>query len=120
MKALTLKAEFADQVLSGEKIIENRSWGTHGQLAGKRIAIHRGGQGGAIVCTVIVKAVIPAKTARKLFPKQRKHICGPVCWVLSSKVDVEPAPIRGQLGLWEVPHSLRLTPIQQRDDDVPG
>lgn len=112
MKALTLKPEFADLVLTGTKIIENRSWGTHKQLHGKRIAIHRGGKGGAIICTVVVKAVIDVKLAKKLFPSQKRHICGPVCWILGDKIDVEPAPVAGKLGLWEIPKGVILTPIE--------
>lgn len=111
MKALTLKPEFAAQVLSGDKIIENRSWGSHSKLAGKRIAIHSGGPGGSIVCTVVVKAIIPDKLARKLFPKQRRHISGPLCWILADMVKVQPIPCGGRLSLWDVPRGSQFVPI---------
>lgn len=113
MKALTLKAEYAAQVLSGEKIIENRSWGQHSKLAGKRIAIHRGGPEGAIICTVVVKAIIDPKLARKLFPKQKKHIHGPKCWLLGDLVPVQPVPCPGRLSLWNVPKDSQLIPLTQ-------
>lgn len=116
MKALTLRPEFANLVLSGAKIIENRSWGSHRQLAGKRIAIHRGadhktGEQGAIICTVVVKAVIDVKLARKLFPKQRKHICGPKCWLLGDLVPVQPVACTGRLSLWDIPKGCQLVPL---------
>jgi len=111
MRALTLKPEWAELVLDGSKRIENRSWGEHGKLAGKRIAIHRGGQGGAIICTVVIKAIVPEDIAYDLFPKQREHICGPLCWILGDKIDVEPATCRGQLGLWEIPRGIKLIPL---------
>lgn len=111
IKALTLKPEFALQVLDGSKIIENRSWGTHTQLAGKRIAIHSGAPQGQIICTVVVKAVIDVKLARKLFPKQRKHIFGPKCWVLGDRVNVEPVSCSGKLSLWDIPQGTVLVPL---------
>jgi len=111
MKALTLKPEWAALVKTGEKIIENRSWGDHGKLAGKRIAIHSGGKGGAIVCTVVIKAIIDVKLARKLFPKQKKHIHGPKCWVLGDRVVVNPVPCTGKLSLWDVPKGTELVPL---------
>lgn len=114
MKALTLKPEFAELVLSGDKTIENRSWGSHVALAGQRIAIHRGGPGGAIVCTVVVKAVIDVKLARKLFPKQRRHIHGPKCWILSDMTPVQPVPCTGRLSLWDVPRGSQLVPLVQQ------
>jgi len=114
MKALTLKPEFAALVASGDKRIENRSWGSHTKLAGQRIAIHSGGPGGAIVCTVVVKAIIPEKLARKLFPKQRKHIHGPLCWVLGDMVPVEPVPCTGRLSLWDVPKGVSLVPLTEK------
>lgn len=110
MKALTLLPEFADLVLSGEKRIENRSWGSHQKLVGQRIAIHRGGANGAIICTVVVKAIIDVKLARKLFPKQRKHIHGPKCWVLGDMQPVQPVPCRGRLSLWDIPRGVSLVP----------
>jgi hypothetical protein len=111
MKALTLKPEFAALIVSGEKIIENRSWGEHGKLAGKRIAIHSGGKGGSIVCTVVIKAIIDAKLARKLFPKQKNHICGPKCWILGDRINVQPIPCSGRLSLWDVPKGVQLVPL---------
>lgn len=116
MKALTLRPEFADLILSGAKIIENRSWGSHGKLAGKRIAIHRGtdhenNRPGAIVCTVVIKAIIDVKLAKRLFPKQRKHIHGPKCWVLGDLIPVQPVECTGRLSLWDIPKGSQLIPL---------
>lgn len=42
MKALTICQPYADQIVKGEKVIENRSWPAPRRLVGQRIAIHAG------------------------------------------------------------------------------
>jgi len=42
MKALTIKAPWAQAIVYGTKRIENRTWKPHADVIGKRIAIHCG------------------------------------------------------------------------------
>jgi len=42
MKALTIKAPWAQAIVHGTKRIENRTWKPHADVIGKRIAIHCG------------------------------------------------------------------------------
>ena len=113
MKALTICQPFADMILKGEKIIENRTWST--QHRG-RLAIHAGKSRlwmkqddererpdmtfGAIVATA---DLIDCRHVEQL-PSDlvgRMDAEGPWCWLLQNVEPVTP-PIsaRGEKGLW--------------------
>lgn len=97
MKALTVRPEWADKIMSGEKRIENRSWG---QNVRGEIAIHSGRPVMQILGTVDVIDVIDKKEALERYPEQATFISGPLCWVLESPQKVNPISCRGKLGLW--------------------
>lgn len=104
MKALTVKGDLADAIIRGEKRVENRSWG---KSVRGTIAIHRGGPGGAIIGLVDVVDVVTPRQAKAMLPrKQWKHICGPLCWILSNPIPVIPVRIPGKLFLWKVPDDI--------------
>ena len=99
MKALTVKPEFARLIMSGEKRIENRSWGK--SVRGD-IAIHRGGAGGAVLGVVAVVDVLSAGDASARYPEQSEYIHGPLCWVLDNPRPLQnPIPCKGRLSLWD-------------------
>lgn len=97
-KCLTVKQPWADLIMSGEKRIENRSWGK-----GVRgtIGIHRGGNEGAVLGTVEVVDVLPMSDAMKRFPEDGAYIQGPLCWILRNPRHLSvPLRCRGALSLW--------------------
>lgn len=98
-KALTIKPEYADLILSGAKRIENRSWGEN--VRGT-ILLHRGGKGGAIVAAMEIVDVITPEEALSRYPEQAPYISGPLCWVIGSVTKIKPVPCRGSLSLWKI------------------
>jgi len=104
MKILTVKHPFAEQIISGEKRIENRSWGEN--VRG-RIGIHCGGENGAIIGTVEVVDVLSVVEALNKYPEQGEYISGPLCWVLENPIAIEPIPCYGRLSFWEFTEDMR-------------
>lgn len=130
MKALTICQPFAELIMRGQKLVENRTWSTpyRGPLA-----IHAGKNRdwlelddtgafdefynipiaemafGAIVGTAELVACLPILAIRSLRYEQRypwlndhDHTEGPWCWVLENvKRFAEPIPARGAQGIWE-------------------
>lgn len=114
MKALTICQPYAELIVRGEKVIENRTWPTayRGPLA-----IHAGKSRawmtaddqwkfpamvfGAIVATATLRdcvrvADLPAEL------RDNEHANGPWCWLLSDVTGlVPPVPCCGAMGLWE-------------------
>lgn len=140
IKALTISQPFASLIASGEKWIENRSWPTsyRGELAihaGKGLqyldreeldeypsgcVIAIGRLSACISIGVIEiecirfgkKQLIPG-TSRNWFEADRhKHAEGPWCWILENVRTIDPVPMRGAQGLWNVPESVNLKVIQ--------
>ena len=106
MYCLTLHPEFAEMIASGEKIVENRSWGLNADGSWRKgldepIGIHRGGKDGAIIATAVVDAILTPREALKRFPEQEEHIGGPLCWILTRVRRIEPIPCKGTQGLWK-------------------
>jgi hypothetical protein len=59
------------------------------------------------VAVVTVVDVVSARSALLRRPEQYEHICGPVCFLLSDIVRVDPPiPCKGKLGLWTVPDDI--------------
>jgi hypothetical protein len=101
MRALSIRDPHASQILSGEKRIENRSWGE--RVRGP-IALHRCGKGGAIIGVMEITEVIGWEEALARYPDQDAYISGPLCWVIGSVRQLpEPIPCPGRLSLWECP-----------------
>jgi hypothetical protein len=112
MRALTLKPEYAEEIAAGRKHIENCSWGKN--VRGE-IAIHRGGENGAIIALATVVDVVSPAEAAVRFPKEANLACGPLCWLLARVTKVGPIPCKGRLSLWKVPAHIkrRLTMTKQ-------
>lgn len=103
MKAISIRREFAAQIVQGLKRIENRTW----RVAYRgRIAIHASGPNGAILGTVELADIVDAAEALRLFPEQGKYITGPWCWVLKNPQQFSKSiPFKGRLGLWNYERS---------------
>jgi hypothetical protein len=133
MKALTICQPYAELIIRGEKLVENRIWKTdyRGPLlihAGKSLAylelyegeIDRGDLDfGAIIGLAVLADCVSkhdtrpgrgfSNIAMKRHPwlATHKHAEGPVCFVLANAQRfAEPIPCRGMQSLFEVPDGM--------------
>ena len=125
MKALTISEPFASLIASGEKFVENRTWGTNYRGP---LAIHAGKGSqyldrdelrkyptGCVIAIGTLLACMRLDILRELGKHQQiqafgvtvgdvldhKHTEGPWCWILRDVRRIVPAPARGAQGLWE-------------------
>lgn len=106
MKALCVKQPWANMIASGEKTIELRSWGTR----------HRGD---LIICSSKKPYIEPAGCAlaivnlvdcRRATKEDEKKACSKVyvnvdfAWVFGSVRRITTWPIKGGLGLFNLPY----------------
>lgn len=138
LRALTLIRPWPWGIIHAGKPVENRIWSPPAALIGKHFAIHAGkkwDQEAAedIACQVDILNLPPDATDEgivaivklervvrgKWDPNSPDPIIssewfnGPVGWVLSDVVGIEPVPCRGARGLWPVPEDL-LPLIRER------
>lgn len=120
MKALTICQPYAEMILQGEKLVENRSWPTSHR---GRMYIHAGknrefwddevdrkrypnAAWGAVVAIVnLVDCVrLDDPKAHERYPWLRKHqhSYGPWCWILEGVNAIGPWPWRGAQGLFDI------------------
>jgi predicted transcriptional regulator len=95
MKALSVRPPWARQIVNGTKTTEYRTWPAPAWLIGHRLYIHQSGPNGAIIGSVTLRA------CRKV---------GNVWhWLLTEPTSYhQPIPMKGRLGLWNVPVGLTL------------
>jgi hypothetical protein len=110
MKAISIKQPWANLIASGQKTIETREWSTsyRGQIllvSSKIPKIEPAGFAVAVAdlvdCRVMTKADEDAAQC-SIYPNA-------FAWVLQNVRAIEPFPVKGQLGLYEVdikPESL--------------
>lgn len=126
MKALTICQPFAELIMRGEKLVENRTWETayRGRLlihAGKSEAWLRTYSPlpdhmdfGCIVGSAHLIGIMHVelvKTHRRIvrYIGGLKHVSGPFCWILAEVKRFEkPIPYRGAQGLFDVPEEIIL------------
>ncbi len=111
MRALSVQQPWAHLISSGFKLYEVRSRRTHyrGPLlicASSKLSTHpsaklyRIGLRGVAVCTVELVDCIPGR------PDLDELACVPTegmwCWVLRDPQPIEPFPVKGRLGFFEV------------------
>ena len=115
MKALSLKQPWAELIANGMKSIETRTWSTmhRGTLlivasksadkeAMVRFRVQGPFQRGEAVC------IVDLLNCRPMTPEDEKDACcscepGRYAWILGDVCRVQPAYIRGQLSLYDVP-----------------
>ncbi|OGC54096.1 hypothetical protein A2797_02550 [candidate division WWE3 bacterium RIFCSPHIGHO2_01_FULL_48_15] len=103
MKAISLKQPWANYIASGQKTIETRKWPTkhRGKLlivSSKSPNIAPAGYAVAVCEVVDCRPMVAAdeKAAMcKVYP-------GSWSWVLKNIRPIEPFPVKGRLGLYEV------------------
>lgn len=134
MKALTIHQPYAEMIMTGEKLVENRTWYT-GHRAPLLIHAGRSYQWldgrdpagfvfGAIVGIArVVDCVRFSREGHKTiggkdhhgFLSTHDHAHGPYCWILKDAKRINPIPYRGQQGLFDVPHDVLMKSKQTRD-----
>ena len=128
-KALTICQPYAELIIRGQKLVENRTWttGYRGPLlihAGKSREWLRDSYPdwpkpddlvfGAIVGIVDLVACLEYDAINEgscpeefMFLREHIHTEGPQCWVLASPRRLaDPIPYRGQQGLFGVPDKI--------------
>ncbi|MDZ4812103.1 MAG: ASCH domain-containing protein [Pseudomonadota bacterium] len=136
MKCLTICQPYAHLIVTGAKRVENRSWPT--RYRGP-LLIHAGvsrawmdcadahmvrcygeplvfgavvGRAQLVECVLLTEITHPRICKRFPWLRKHDHAEGPWCWVLE---DVErfmvPTPIRGRLGLFDVPDNFGAAPL---------
>lgn len=103
MKALSIKEPYASMIYNGKKTIETRTWKT--KYRGKLLLCaskkpHTTLSGNAFAIAELVDC-------RPMTEQDEKAACcelydGAFSWVLKNIGNVEPFPIQGQLGLFDV------------------
>lgn len=103
MKALSVKQPWANMIASGEKTIETRTWSTdyRGDLLIVSTKLPKVEPAG---CAVAIAELVGC---RPMTEKDQIEACcsiydGAYAWVLANVRPVNPFPVRGQLGLFEV------------------
>ena len=103
MKAISIKQPWANLIASGQKTIETRVWATpyRGQIllvSSKTPKIEPAGYAVAVAeladCRLMTKADEDAARC-PIYPNA-------VAWVLQNVRAIEPFPVKGQLGVYEV------------------
>ena len=110
MKALSLRQPFANEIATGRKTIETRTWSTkhRGRVAicasksrKRYLGLHPAPPYGAIVAVATIVDCKPMMQA-----DERAALCHVYpeawSWFLEDIVRVKPVPIRGALGLFEI------------------
>lgn len=103
MKAISIRQPWANLIAQGKKTIETRTWSTpyRGPLliiSSKMPAIEPAGKALCVADLVNCRRMTAADEDAALcnvYP-------GAVAWVLANVRPIEPFPVKGQLGLYEV------------------
>ena len=103
MKALSIKQPWASMIAQGDKTIETRSWGTEyrGELlivSAKSPKIEPAGFALAIVHLVDCRLM----TERDEIEACCRWLPRTYAWLLDDIRKIEPFPVRGQLGLFNI------------------
>jgi hypothetical protein len=109
IKAISVKQPWANLIASGEKTIETRKWATNyrGRLliaSSKTPAIHPAGFAIAIVNLVDCRPMV----RRDEMAACCELYAGAFSWIFREIRKIDPFPVRGQLGLFDVEVSLEL------------
>lgn len=105
MKALSVRQPWADKIARGEKTIEVRTWDTRyrGPLLICASAKTCGDlPTGVAVCVVQLVDVRPITTDDESAACCAVDPATEFAWVLADPVPLEPTPIKGRLGLFDV------------------
>ena len=114
MKALSIKQPWANLIVAGKKTIETRTWATpyRGEIllvSSKSPRIHPAGFALAVANLVDCRPM----TSADRDAAQCDVYPGAISWILKDVRAIEPFPITGQLGVFEVATSPeQLAPLR--------
>lgn len=119
MKALSIKQPWASLIAKGHKTVELRSWRTHYR---GRIVICSGSRAwpgyapdgplGVTVCTVDlvdVRPVVPRVDAHAACVNACEIPVGWYAWILKNPQQLQHVPVKGRLGIFDLPADVRGT-----------
>jgi len=103
MKAISIREPWASMIRNGQKTIETRTWNTNyrGKLllcASMRPKSDISGKAFAVADLVDVRPMIKAdekKACCEIYDRAKS-------WILENVTPIEPFPLKGQLGLFDV------------------
>jgi hypothetical protein len=126
MKALSVKQPWAELIASGRKRWEMRTWSTRYRgplliVAGARVAdspdaLRHSARGPVASAIVLVELVDVRPVKQAWYSQNARCNVGPgdFAWVLQRPRRVPPVPVKGRLGLFDVPeawlHALAAHP----------
>ena len=105
MKALSVKQPYANYIASGKKTIETRTWNTKYRgyviiVSSINPKIEPAGKALAIAKIVDSRPMIKQdedKACCKIYPKA-------FSWILEDIRQIKPFPVKGKLGLYDIPN----------------
>ena len=107
MKAISMKSPFGQLIRDGKKYIETRTWGTtyRGPLlfvCSKEPKSHESGMALCVADLIMIRDMTPLDeegACCSIYP-------GAKAWILKNLRHIKPFPVKGQLGLFDVPDEL--------------
>lgn len=119
MKAITICQPFAHWIITGEKLIENRTWETsyrgplliHAGVSRKFLLEEDDVESMTFGAIIGICELVDCVPLRKV--KKRPHAEGPFCFLLDNVHQFpDPIPYRGQLNIYNVDESIVRAAIQ--------
>ena len=103
MKALSIKQPWANMIANGEKTIETRKWPTN--YRGKLLIVSS--KSPPIKLAGFALAIARVADCRPMTKEDEAAACCPVypgafSWVLEDVQKIEPFPVKGSLGIYQV------------------
>lgn len=121
MKAISLKQPWANLIADGEKTIETRTWSTNYRgplliVSSKRPPIQ---PAGCVVALVDLVGCRPM-THYDVEAARCDLYDGAVAWILARIRKVQPIPVRGSLGIYDLPYSASDLKVVDEHVILPG
>lgn len=104
MKAISIKSPWWEKIIAGEKQIEIRTWKTN--YRGPLLICAAKPEGKAI-------AIVELVDVRRMTLLDEKSACiaiypGAYAWVLKNVREIEPFPVRGMPGIFEINYKEKI------------
>lgn len=106
MKAISVREPYASLIMDGKKTIETRTWTTNyrGKLLICASKYPRTKNSGKALCVVDLVKIRPMIQKDELMARCEIYP-NAQSWIILNRKRIKPFPVKGQLGLFEVPDS---------------
>ena len=111
MNVLSIRAPWAELIVSGRKKIELRTWNTKHRGA---ILIHRSGKDSGIIGIADLADIIQFESLDHFASLRNEHhapdkfyVKGIYGWMLDNATQIGHVPCKGRLGLWKPPPDVK-------------